>query len=111
MVSVHLGRMFVLVFLKDQSLDLCCSFDLSDGLKSECKLFAFDNSLFSVVHGINTLASELNEDLEKINNFNSDPNKQVKEIIFSRKKAASLHPVAHFDNRPVKSTQFCLIQI
>ena len=78
MVSVHLGLMFVLVFLKDQSLDLCCSFDLSDGLKSECKLFAFDTSLFSVVHGINTLASELNEDLEKINNFNSDPISKLK---------------------------------
>ena len=27
------------------------------------------------------------------------------EIIFSRKKTASLHPVVHFDNRPIKSTQ------
>ena len=38
-------------------------------------------------------------------NFSPDPNKQAQEIIFSRKKTTSLHPVVHFDNRPVKSTQ------
>ena len=87
--------------------------NLSDGLKSECKLFADDTSLFSVVNDINTSASDLNEDLEKIGNwafkwkmnFNPDPNKQAQKIIFSRKKTDSLHPVVHFDNRPVKSTQ------
>ena len=42
--------------------------DLSDGLKSECKLFADDTSLFSVVNDINTSASDFNEDLEKIGN-------------------------------------------
>ena len=42
--------------------------DLSDGLKSECKLFADETSLFSIVHDINTSASDLNEDLEKIGN-------------------------------------------
>ena len=55
----------------------------------------------------------INEDLEKIGNwvfqwkmnFNPDHNKQAQEIIFSRKKTASLHPVVHFDNRPVKLTQ------
>ena len=36
---------------------------LSDCIKSECKLFANDISLFSVVHDINTSASDLNEDL------------------------------------------------
>ena len=36
--------------------------DLSDGLKSECKLFAVDISLFFLVHDINTSASELNEE-------------------------------------------------
>ena len=40
--------------------------DLSDGLKSECKLFADDTSLFPVVNDIDTSASDLNEDLEKI---------------------------------------------
>ena len=87
--------------------------DLSDDLKSECKLFADDTSLFSVVNDINTSASDLNEDLEEIGNwafkwkmnFNPDPNKQAQEIIFSRKKTASLHPVVYFDDKPVKSSQ------
>ena len=87
--------------------------DLPYGLKSECKLFADGTSLYSVVHYINTSASDLDEDLEEIGNwafkwkmnFNLDPNKQAQEIIFSKKKTASLHPVVHFDNRPVKSTQ------
>ena len=38
-------------------------------------------------------------------NFNLDPNEQAQEIIFSRKKTASLHPVVQLDNGPVKSTQ------
>ena len=87
--------------------------NLSDGLKSECKLFADDTSLYSVFNGINTSASDLNEDLEKIcnrafkwkMNFNTDPNKQAQEIIFSRKKTTSLHPVVYFYNKPVKSSQ------
>ena len=87
--------------------------DLYDGLKSECKLFADDTSLFSVVHDINASASDLNEDLEKIGNWafkwkmniNPKPNKQAQEITFSRKKTVSLHPVVYFDSRPVKSTQ------
>ena len=70
--------------------------DLSDGFKSETKLFADDTSLFSVVHDINTSMGDLNEDLEKIGNralkwkmnFNPDLNKQGQEIIFSRKKTA-----------------------
>ena len=87
--------------------------DLPDGLKSECKLFADGTSLFSVVHHINGSASDLNEDLEKIGNwafkwkmnFNSDSNEQAQEIICSTIRTVSLHPVVHFDNRPVKSTQ------
>ena len=43
--------------------------DLSDSLKSECKLFADDTSLFSVVNDINTSVSDLNETLEKIGNW------------------------------------------
>ena len=98
-----LGRLIFLIYIND----------LSDGLKSEFKLFADDTSLFSVVNDINTSASDLNEDLEKIGNwafkwkmnFNPDPNKQAQEIIFNKKKTASLHPVVYFDNEPVKSTQ------
>ena len=43
--------------------------DLADGLKSECTLFAYDNFLFSEVYSINTSASDLNEDVEKISNW------------------------------------------
>ena len=88
--------------------------DLSDGLKSQCKLFADDTSLFSVIHDINTSASDLNEDLEKIGNwafkwkmnFNPDPNKQAQEIIFSKKKTASLHPVVYFDNNQLNHHKY-----
>ena len=38
-------------------------------------------------------------------NFNPGPIKQAQEIMFSRKKTASLHPVAYFDNESVKLTQ------
>ena len=50
-------------------LFLICINDLSGGLKSECKLFADDTSLFSVVNYINTSASDLNGDLKKIGNW------------------------------------------
>ena len=40
--------------------------DLSDGLSSNCKLFANDTSLFSVVHDVTISSSELNSDLAKI---------------------------------------------
>ena len=40
-----------------------------------------------------------------LSDFNPDSNKQTQEIIFSRKKTASLHPVVHFNNRSFKSTQ------
>ena len=65
------------------------------------------------LHDINTSTSDLNEDSEKIGNwafqwemnFNQESYKQAQEIIFSRKTTASLHPVVHFDNRPVRSTE------
>ena len=65
-----------------------------DGLNSECKLFADDTSLFSVVNDINISVSALNEDLEKIGNwafkwkmnFDAKPNKQAQDFIFSWKK-------------------------
>ena len=40
--------------------------DLSNDIKSKYKLLADDTSLFSVVHGIDTSANDLNHDLEKI---------------------------------------------
>ena len=47
--------------------------DLSDDLKSECKLFADDTSLFSAVNDINTSASDLNKDFQKIGNWVFNP--------------------------------------
>ena len=54
---------------------------LSNGLKSNVKLFADDTSLFSVVHNITDSTNLLNSDLSKINKwalqwkmrFNPDP--------------------------------------
>ena len=55
--------------------------------------FADDTSLFSVIHDVNFSHTDLNEDLDKINNwayqwkmsFNPDPSKKAQEVIFSRK--------------------------
>ena len=86
--------------------------DLSNDIKSKCKLFADDAPLFSVVHDIDTSANDLNHDLEKISEwvfqwkmrFNTDPSKHAQEIIFRRKKTVSIHPVVYFNNTPVNST-------
>ena len=75
-------------------------------------MFADDTSLFSVVHDTDTSASDLNHNLEKISEwafqwkmkFNPDHTKQAQEIIFSRKKTVSIHPVVYFNNTPVNST-------
>ena len=40
--------------------------NLSDNLTNNAKLFAGD-TLFSVVHDVNTSAKELNDDLKKVN--------------------------------------------
>ena len=86
--------------------------DLPNGLKSKCKLFADDTSLFSVVHDISTSASDINNDLTLISNwafqwkmsFNPDPSKQAREIIFIRKEMKSSHPSVYVNNIPVSST-------
>ena len=43
--------------------------DLSDNLTSNANFFADDASLFSAVHDVNTSAEELNDDLEKVNEW------------------------------------------
>ena len=68
--------------------------DLPDGIKSICKIFADDTSLFSKVKDKNCSTVELNNDLKIISNwafqwkmlFNPDPNKQAVEILFSKKQ-------------------------
>ena len=74
---------------------------LPDCLTSIFKLFADDTYLFSVIHDINTSTKELNEDLNKINNwvfqwkmnFKPDPSKQALEVLFSRTLQKVSHPV------------------
>ena len=75
-------------------------------------MFADDTSLFSVVHDIDTLANDLNHDLQKISEwafqwkmkFNPDPTKQAQELIFSRKKTVFIHSLVYFNKTPVNST-------
>ena len=69
-------------------------YDLSEGLSANAKLFSDNTSLFSVVHDKRTSANDLSKDLKMIHNwafqwkmnFDLDPTKQAKEVIFSRKK-------------------------
>ena len=75
--------------------------DLPDGIKSVCKIFADDTSLFSKVKDKNCSTVELNNDLKILSNwaiqwkmsFNPDPNKQAVEILFSKsmKKTTTHH--------------------
>ena len=83
--------------------------DLSNCLKSNPKLFADNTSLFSVIHDVNSSQIDLNEDLDKINNwayqskmsFNPDLSKKAQKIIFSRKVNNILHPPLTFSNADV----------
>ena len=75
--------------------------DLTNDIKSKCKLFPDNTNLFSVVHDIDTSVNDLSHDLEKTSEwafqwkmkFNPDHTKQTQEIIFSKKEAISIHPV------------------
>ena len=79
---------------------------MSNGLKSNPKIFADGISLFSVIYDVNLSQIDLNEDLDKINNwayqwkmsFNPDPSKKAQEVIFSRKVNNVLHPPLTFNN-------------
>ena len=83
--------------------------DLPDGLSSNCKLFADDMSLFSIVHDLTISSSELYSDLAKISewafkwkmSFNPDPSKPAQEVIFSRKLKTVPHPSVTFNNNPL----------
>ena len=73
-----------------------------------------DTFLFSVVHDINTSATEIIEDLNKINNwafqwkmnFNPDPSKQAQEVLLSRKLQKVSHPKSFFNNSDVSQNKF-----
>ena len=83
---------------------------MSDGLKSNVKLFADDTSFFSVVKNNEESASNLTNDLDIISkwaynwkmSFNPDPNKPVQEVLFSRKNSNITHPIIHFNNVQVQ---------
>ena len=83
--------------------------DLSYGLSSNTKLFADDTSLFSVIHDSVITTLELNSYLSRIKewafqwkmSFNPDLNKQVQEVIFSRKLKKFCHPSLRFNNNNV----------
>ena len=83
--------------------------DLPHGLWSNCKLFADDRSLFSVVHDGTISSSELNSDLAKISewafkwkmSFSPDPSKPAQELIFSRKLKTVPYLSITFNNHPL----------
>ena len=67
--------------------------DLPHQINSIYKIFADDTSLLSLVHDKNSSRNKLNNDLQKINDwnfqwkmtFNPYPNKQAQEVYFSKK--------------------------
>ena len=85
--------------------------DLPNGKDSLCKIFADDTSLFSKIYDLHKPTSKLNDDLEKISywayqwkmQFNSDPNEQTNEVIFSRKTSSNnlSHPPIKFNNNEI----------
>ena len=74
--------------------------DITDGLKSEVRIFADDTSLFVVVDDPNTSFEILNHDLKLIEkwanqwkmSFNPDITKPPIEILFSTKNVKPNHP-------------------
>ena len=88
--------------------------DLSEVLATNAKLFGDDTSLFSVIHDSQTSANVLNKDLEMIHNwafqwkmnFNPDPTKQAKELIFSHKTKKLSHPPLVFNNANVNQSMY-----
>ena len=85
--------------------------DLTNNLKCSVKLFADDTSLFTTVEDPNIAASDMNHDLEHIAlwahdwrmSFNPDPRKQAIELIFSKKKSKTNHPMILFNASPVST--------
>ena len=83
-------------------------------LSSNPKLFADDNSLFSVVRDLNTSAIEINGDLKKIEAWthqwkmisNPDPLMQAREVIFSRKRNKPHYPDIIFNGNLVKKRSY-----
>ena len=87
---------------------------VSDDLTTNAEVFADDNSLFSIVHNMNTSTTNLNNDLNKIKNwaiqstmnFNPDPSKQAQEVIFSRKFQNTNYDQVYFNHSPGEQVPF-----
>ena len=94
-----LGPLLFLVYIND----------LENNLKSNVKFFADDTMLYSVVKDPLITAADLNHDLDTINKwahqwkmeFNPDPTKQAKEVLFSCKKKSPVHPDLVFNGTVV----------
>ena len=97
------GYLLKLVDHKVPSLDtffLIYINEMSDDTASIVKLFTDDTSIFYVGNDANISEQGLHKDLQKISewackwkiSFNPDLNKQVQEVIFSRKLHKSITP-------------------
>ena len=90
-----LGPLLFLVYIND----------LEKNIKSKVKFFADDTMLYSVVNDPEISAAELNHDLDIVKQwahqwkmeFNPDPIKQAKEVLFSCKKVSPYHPDLFFN--------------
>ena len=84
--------------------------DLPNGLKTNAKLFADSTSLFTIAKD----KKALNNDLTLISKwafnwkmlFNPDPHKLAQEVLFSRRKKVSIHPVISLNNIQVEKASY-----
>ena len=93
-----LGHLLFLIYIND----------LPDEITSICKVLPM--ILFLKVLDVNESTKKLNFDLQKISewafqwkmHFNTDPNKQANEVIFSRESKVHSHRPPTFNNNDVK---------
>ena len=89
--------------------------DLPDNLSTNVKLFAYDTSLFSVVHDITSSSCDLNYELNRVRewafqwkmSFNPETSKQTQEVIFTRKLQKKDYPPPlplYFNDSSMKET-------
>ena len=87
--------------------------DLPGNIRSTCKIFAYNRSLFSHVLDKDTSQDELNYDLQKVSDwafqwkmqFNPDPKKQAQEVIFSKKAESNKSLPLTFSKTEVRTCQ------
>ena len=88
--------------------------DLPDNIRSTCKIFVDDTSLFSHVLDKDTLQDELNYDLQKVCDwalhwnsmqFNPEPKKQAQQMTFSKKVERNNSLPLTFNKTEVRTCQ------